>query len=212
MKKTVFFCLSLLSMQIFAQQVDALFLYRSARDLETKGRVEEATKSYEQAALVLQSEIQQNNRNMDSYVVYSWVLFRLQRYEESVTIALQGLKINPSEYRLMEAAGESYFYLDRYKQALSYFEQYLKGLPNGDRAATAYFFMGEIYRLTNRFEHADIAYSSAVYLEKNIALWWYRLGLAREKTESKAHARAAFEKAISLRPNYLEAKEALKRL
>ncbi|MGL4985701.1 MAG: tetratricopeptide repeat protein [Treponemataceae bacterium] len=212
MKITIFLLLSLLSSQLFAQKIDALSLYRSARDLESIGKLEEANAIYEQAYTILHNEIQMNNRNMDSYVVCSWVLFRLKRYQESADLALSGLKINSSEYRLMESLGESFFYLSRYEEALSYFERYLAGLPRGDRVSTAYFFVGEIYRLMNKFEHADIAYSMAVTLDKNIPLWWYRLGLAREQAGSKEHAKAAFERALALRPNYLEVQQALDRL
>jgi cytochrome c-type biogenesis protein CcmH/NrfG len=90
-------------------------------------------------------------------------------------------------------------------------QRYVNALPQGDRASVAYFFIGEIYRLSGKWRHADIAYTTAVRLEPGSALWWYRLGSVRESAGENAFAVEAYERALTLNPNYREASEALTR-
>jgi tetratricopeptide (TPR) repeat protein len=107
--------------------------------------------------------------------------------------------------------GEAYFYLDDYDSSLRSLQRYANALPRGSRASTAYFFIGEIYRLQGKFFKADMAYTTAVSQEPSIALWWYRLGLAREAASDYAAAIEAFQRALAINPGYSEAAGALSR-
>ncbi len=191
---------------------DALKLYRTGRDLDAIGRTDEARSAYQQSAAICRQELASNPRNMESYVVLGWSLFRLEQYQEAVNISLEALKVNPREYRIMETLGECYFYLGNFTESRKMMERYIDGLPNGERISTAYFFVGEIFRLTDRLNHADIAYSAAVQKEPAIALWWYRLGSVREAVGDKEGAKTAYERALRLRPVYKEASDGLSRV
>lgn len=180
--------------------------------MEQAGKIENANAYYNESVAVCKNELLLNDRNIESYVVMCWSLFRLKKYNEVVENSLKALKINPNEYRIIENLGETYFYLDRYSESLRNLERYVDTLPNGDRAATAYFFMGEIYRIEGKNHHADIAYSHAVKKEPSIALWWYRLGIAREKAGNPEKAKEAYKKALTLKPSLREAEQALNRL
>lgn len=192
-------------------KADALKLYRTGRSLDSAGRSEEAKNFYTDAISICRSEIQRNPRNMDSYTVYTWSLFRLHRYRETITVCNEALKI-ASDVRIIETLGEAYFYLNDYKESLRQMERYIDMAPTGERISVAYFYAGDIYRLTKRYQKADIAYSAAVHLEPFNSLWWYRLGLAREQSGQKQSAKEAFEKALSIRKDYKEAAEGLSRL
>lgn len=194
------------------EKPDALKLYREGRDLETAGKTSEAKAKYTRSAEVCRLELKENSKNIESFVVLGWALIRLGQYNEVISTSQEALKISSREYRIIESIAEAYFYLDNYTESLKYFEQYLHALPNGDRASTAYFFVGDIFRLTGRYEHADIAYSTALVKTPNMALWWYRLGSVRELAGKKAEAKAAYEKALQYRPIYQEASDAIKRL
>lgn len=194
------------------EKPDALKLYREGRDFETAGKTSEARAKYQRSADVCRLELKENSKNIESYVVLGWALIRLGQYTEVISISNEALKISPREYRIIESLAEGYFYIDNYTESLKYFEQYLHALPNGDRASTAYFFVGDIFRLTGRYEHADIAYSTALIKSPNMALWWYRLGSVRELAGKKAEAKAAYEKALQYRPIYQEASDAIRRL
>lgn len=197
---------------LYAQnKADALKLYRTGRSLDSAGRTEEAKESYNGAIEICLEELRQNPRNMDSYTVYTWSLFRLHRYRETITVCNEALKI-ALDVRIIETLGEAFFYVNDYKEALRQMERYLDMAPNGDRASVAYFYAGDIYRLTKRYQKADIAYSAAVHLEPSNSLWWYRLGLAREQAGYKQGARDAFQRALTIRKDYKEAAEGLSRV
>jgi tetratricopeptide (TPR) repeat protein len=108
--------------------------------------------------------------------------------------------------------GEAYFYLDNFPQSLRFMQRYVNSLPHGERASVAYFFIGEIYRLQRQFHHADIAYTTALYLDPGSALWWYRLGSVREASGDIVQAADAYERALRTNPGYREASEGLVRV
>jgi tetratricopeptide (TPR) repeat protein len=191
---------------------DALQNYRTGRDLESRGRLSDAENYYNEAVRICTEELSRNSSNMDSYTVLTWALQRLRRYPEVVSWGDRALRINNSDYRIIETMGEAYFYMDNHRDSLRYMQRYVNSLPQGDRASVAYFFIGEIYRLQGRFRHADIAYTTAVRLEPSSALWWYRLGSVRESAGEAPHAVEAYERALRLNPNYREASEGIARL
>jgi len=191
---------------------DALKTYRQGRDFEAQGRTSDANERYDSAVRICKDEIAQNATNMDSYAVLTWALLRQKKYRDTIDWGLKGLKVNQNDYRVIESLGEAYFYVDDYKESLRHMQKYVDSAPQGERVSVAYFFMGEIYRIQRRPKHADIAYTTAVKMEPNISLWWYRLGMAREQGAEYASAAAAYERALALNPSYKEASEALDRV
>ena len=61
--------------------------------------------------------------------------------------------------------------------------------------------MGECYIRLKEFQNADIAISTAVYYEQNNALWWARLGYARELANDLKWASDAYGRALKLDPS-----------
>lgn len=194
------------------EKPDAARIYRNARDLEAIGRTADSKAAYRQAADICRSELAVNPKNIESYVVLSWALFRLGEYVESIAVSNEALKLNPREWRIIENLGECYFYRGNFTESLKMFERYIDGLPNGERISTVYFFIGEVFRIQERYNHADIAYTTAVYKEPGIALWWYRLGSAREAVGDKENAKSAYQRALRLNSNYKEASDGLSRV
>ena len=141
----IFAILICVSGATYAQEkADALKLYRTGRSLDSAGRTEEAKTSYMAAVDVCLAELRQNPRNMESYTVYTWSLFRLHRYRETVTVCNEALKI-ASDVRIIETLGEAYFYLNDYKESLRQMERYIDLAPTGERASVAYFYVGDIW-------------------------------------------------------------------
>ena len=190
---------------------DALQNYRIGRDLEGRNRFEEANTYYNEAVRICMEELNRNNANMDSYTVLTWTLLRQRRYTEVINWGDRALRFNPNDFRIVETMGEAYFFLNDYEHSLIMMQRYTASMPRGDRASTAYFFMGEIYRNQRKYLHADIAYTTAVTLEGNIFLWWYRLGMVREAAGEFESAIAAYEKSLGLNPSSRETTEALDR-
>ncbi|AEJ18306.1 tetratricopeptide repeat protein [Gracilinema caldarium] len=191
---------------VFSQEKpDALKSYRIGRDLEVQGRMSDANARYDEAVQICKQEIAQNATNMDSYTVLTWALLRQKKYNEVIEWAQKGLKVNPSDYRVIETMGEAYFYLNQYDFSLKNMQKYIEAAPNAERVSVAYFFMGEVYRIKQKYNHADIAYSTAVRLEPNMPVWWYRLGSVREALGDYAGSLSAYERAVKLNPSYKEA-------
>ncbi|MDR2080056.1 MAG: tetratricopeptide repeat protein [Treponema sp.] len=190
---------------------DALRSYRIGRDLEARDRMDEANQYYNEAIRICMDEIAQNAANMDSYTVLTWTLQRQRKYSDVIIWGERGLRINANDYRIVETMGEAYFYLNRFEDSLRCMQRYVNFLPQGERSSVAYFFIGEIFRLQQKFHRADIAYTTAVRLEPNAALWWYRLGSVRESMKEFSPAIEAYQRALRLNPAYREAAEGLER-
>jgi tetratricopeptide (TPR) repeat protein len=195
-----------------AGTVSALQYYQTGRDLESKDRMIEAESYYNLAIRICQDEVSRNAATNETYTVITWALRRQNKYTDVITWGERGLRQYSDEHRVVETMGEAYFYLRDYNRSLAFMQRYANAVPQGERTPVAYFFIGEIFRLSQRFRHADIAYTTAVRLESNIALWWYRLATVRESAGEKSPAMEAYQQALRLNPDYQEASEGLARL
>jgi tetratricopeptide (TPR) repeat protein len=166
---------------------------------------------YDAARRVCIDELAADPNNIESYVVISWSLLALQRWADAENYALKGYAIR-RDPRLSECLGESAFYLGRNDAALKDFQNYVSSIPEGGRAGNAYYFMGEIYLRLARYDHADIAFSTALQYLPDNARWWARMGWAREKGGDRRGARDAYRKALQLDPNLKDASNGLDRL
>jgi tetratricopeptide (TPR) repeat protein len=213
--------LFLLRFQVFPQTPDqapatetqrALQNYRTGRDLESRGRMAEAETRYNEAVRICQDEVSRNEANRDTYTIITWALQRQKKYADVITWGERGLRLYADEFRIVETIGEAYFYLGNFNRSLSFMQRYTNAVPQGERSAVAYFFVGEIYRLEGKHRHADIAYTTAVRLEPGVALWWYRLAAVREASGDRYPAIEAYERALRLDPDYQQAADGLARL
>jgi tetratricopeptide (TPR) repeat protein len=190
---------------------DVISLYRTGRDLESRNRMGEADYYYNEAIRISVDEISRNAASRETYTALTWALQRQRKYQDVITWGERGLRLYSDEYRIMETMGEAYFYLDNWDESLRFMQRYANFVPQGERTSVAYFFIGEIYRYKGQYLHADIAYSTAVRLEPNVALWWYRLGTVREAAGDFSQAVTAYERALRLNPGYQEAENGLAR-
>jgi tetratricopeptide (TPR) repeat protein len=195
-----------------AQSLSAMENYLRGRDLEALNRISEANTHYNEAVRQCLDEVSRNTASRNTYTVLTWTMQRQRRYSEVITWGERGLRLFPDELRIVEIMGEAFFYLDDYGRSLTYMQRYTNALPQGDRVSVAFFFAGEIYRITQKYHHADIAYTTALRFEPNLALWWYRLGSVREEIGDKTQAIDAYQQALRLNPNYSEARNGLARL
>jgi tetratricopeptide (TPR) repeat protein len=172
----------------------------------------EAESNYNEAIRICQDEVSRNAAARETYAVITWALRRMNRHADVITWGERGLRLYPDEYRVLETVGESWFYLGDYNRSLLNMQRFVNAVPNGERSPVAYFFIGEIYRLTEKYRHADIAYTTALQLDPNNALWWYRLATVLEKVGDRNPAVAAYQRAVRITPDYREAIQGLARL
>jgi tetratricopeptide (TPR) repeat protein len=185
--------------------------YWTGRNLEAGGRMEEANVHYDETVRICREELSRNAANGDPYAAITWTLVRQRKYQDAAAWGNRGLGLYAKDYRIVEAMGEAYFYLNDYSRSLAFMQRYVNAIPQGDRSSVAYFFIGEIYRLTGKYRHADIAYTTAVRLEPNLALWWYRLASVRESAGDFSPAVEAYRQALRINPAYPEAGAGLAR-
>jgi tetratricopeptide (TPR) repeat protein len=176
----------------FAQdKPDALELYRANR--------------FADAIKVCQQELAISPGNIDSHVVMGWSYLRLQQYQAALDTGQKATEISPNDPRVIQIIGEADVFLGRINDALKNLEEYVALRPNGDRIARVYWLMGECYIRLKELQNADIAISTAVYYEQNNALWWSRLGYARELANDLKWASDAYGHALRLDPGLADA-------
>jgi tetratricopeptide (TPR) repeat protein len=215
--KFIVVCFFLVSIHLlFAQSADQL---ATAATLALReNRYEEAISFAAQASEIF---IQRKSFGLlDNYLTHIRALIHLGRYDEAIVLALTAHNQAPYDYRFIQALGEGYYLSGDGLTALPYLQQYVAVQPTGDFVGRVYYYMGEIYLLQGRYEHADIAFSTAVYHSPQSHRWWYRLGYAREQAAGSSRttaerlylyilARTAYEKVLVLSPSHTEARESL---
>ena len=197
MKKTallIFILLLIQTTSVFAQtqQKDALVLYHNGK--------------YKESVQVCEEELKENPNRIDSYVVMCWSLVKNKQYAEAEQRATEGLAVSAYDLRLIEILGEARYYLGKNNGAMEQFQKYVANAnESSSRLGTAYYFMGEIYIRQARYQHADIALSSAVKKEPLYENWWIRLGYAREMAGNYLEALEAYDEALRLNPSSVDA-------
>jgi len=147
---------------------------------------------------------QKNPQDLDAYIGYAWSLNALEEYQKAKEIAQAGYA-KFKDPRLAQALGEALYYLGENEAALANFQEYLAKLPEGSKAAVTFYLCGELFVRMGKFNHADIAFSTALQYAPNNARWWARLGWVREKIARYLPALKAYEQAVNLNPNLQDA-------
>jgi tetratricopeptide (TPR) repeat protein len=187
------------SIPLFAQnEPDALREYRNG--------------NYQRAVSICTSEISANPNNLEAHVVMCWSLIRLHNYAEAQRYGIAGRNISRYDPRIVEILGETNYYQGHNAAALQLFQEYINLAPEGSRVDMVYYLMGEIFIREGKFNHADIALSTAVYYLPGNAEWWTRLAYARENAGSYQTALTAYEKALSLNSQLTDAEHGLERV
>ncbi|MDR0314174.1 MAG: tetratricopeptide repeat protein [Treponema sp.] len=195
----VFFILFFLACQVFPQnRPDALTEYRN--------------QNYQRSVEICRLEIAENPRNIEAHVVICWSLISLGRYSEAMTYAQAGRNISRYDPRIIEILGEIHFYEGRNAEALQFFQEYVNLAPAGQRIDRVYYYLGEIYIRLGRFMHADIALTTAVHWVPGNADWWTRLAYARENAGDLSEAAVAYNQALSLNSQLVDARRGIDRV
>ncbi|MCQ2592231.1 MAG: tetratricopeptide repeat protein [Treponema sp.] len=178
---------------------DALLLHNNGRERE--------------AIQVCEEELAANPKNIDSYVVMCWALIGNKQYAEAEQRAQEGLAISPYDLRLTESLGEACYYLGKNKAAMEQFQIYVANASESSpRIGSSYYYMGEIFIRQARYQHADIALTTAVTKQPLLDYWWTRLGYAREMAGNYYEALAAYDEALILNSSSFDASRGRERV
>ena len=196
---------------------EAFQQYQRGRQLEQAGRVAEAAKSFASSLSVVEGLLSSQPGNSDLVSLQAWNLFRLGRHKEVTAVAQKALAAardpRSRDFRILETLAESLYFLGDSEEALKNFAAYMELAPaNDDRMSSAYYYVGECYLRLKKYEHADIAFSTATTMEKGMFYWWYRLGIAKENLSKYKQAYDSFGRALSLNSGFQIAREAQARV
>lgn len=180
------------------ERPDALELYRQGR--------------FDRAVEVTLQELADNPANLDSYTVLGWSLLALERYQDALEYGLQGLQVSRFDHRIVNIVGEAHYRLGNFVDSLQYMQNYAALAPTGSLIDEVYYAMGEIHIRLEEYHHADIALTTAVYLNAARGQWWARLGYAREMAGSSETAAQAYREALDRNPALIEAQRGLERV
>jgi tetratricopeptide (TPR) repeat protein len=161
--------------------------------------------NYERAVEICRMELEETPGNMDSHTVLGWSLLRLGKNKEALDAGIAAMNQARYDVRIIEIVGEAHYFLGNNRDALKFFEEYCVLAPTGDRIALVYFYMGEIFIRLGEYNHADMAFTTAVYHSANTAKWWARLGYAREMAQDYRYSLEAYDKALQLNTALTEA-------
>lgn len=191
---------------------DALQLYQKGRSLENAGRQADAERSFRSSLAIVEKLLLLDPGNVDFVNLQCWDLFRLGQHKD-VVVKAQKLLQTKDDYRVEETMAESLYFLGQTDEALRAFARYVDKAPATDeRLSSAYYYVGECYTRLKQYEHADIAFTTAVTLEPGMYYWWYRLGWVREALGLYRQAYDAYSKSLALNPDFKFAKEGRQRV
>lgn len=199
-KVILFSIFVIFSFDVFAQvKQDALVLYHNGK--------------YKESVQVCEEELKENPNRVEAYVVMCWSLLKNKQYAEAEQRASEGLEVSPYDLRLIESLGEAKYFLGKNQSAMEQFQRYVANASeSAARLGTAYYYMGEIFIKQARYQHADIALSSAVKKEPLLDSWWIRLGYAREMAGNYPEAAVAYDEALKLNSSSYEASRGRERV
>ena len=182
-----------------------LLAFTLAAQTKPDAAKEYKAKNYGSAVDICLAEIKAGKYTVDTYTILLWSLNRQKRYRETITYGNQA-SMKYRDMRIIETMGAAYYYQGDYDRALANFKTYAAELPEGAFIDDVCFFMGEIYINRGEFNNADIALTAAVHHYPKSAMWWSRLGYAREQAGYYEGALAAYDQALKINKNYADAK------
>lgn len=164
---------------------------------------------YQEAIKVCRAEIADKS-DVVSYYVMGWSLLALRRYNDAIKEMTIALSRHGKHRKVIHILSEAYYRAGEYEKAETYLEDYIKIAPDGEAIGEVYYFLGEIFLKLKEYQHADIAFTTAVYHEKNKSEWWTRLGYCRQQAKEYQYAIMAYKEAIRLNPGNTSAIKGLK--
>jgi len=192
-----FFLMSALVLPVFSQneRPDAYQLYLDGK--------------YEESISVCKAEIAEQS-DVVSYYVMGWSLMALHRYNDAIKEMKVALTRHGKHRKVIHILAEAYYNIGEYEEAETYLGDYIKIAPDGEAIGEVYYYLGEIFLRLKEYQHADIAFTTAVYHEKTRSEWWTRLGYCRQQAKEYQYAILAYKEAIRLNPGDTSAIKGLK--
>lgn len=185
----------------------AMQLFQRGRQLQLANKEAEAEKVFASSLSKTEKLLLAEPTNSDYLALKAANLFRLKRYQDVVSL-VQKNQDTRKDYRVIETLAESLYFLGQNEEALRTFSRYVElAPPNEERMSSAYYYIGECYIRLKKYEHADIAFTTATTMEKQMYYWWYRLGYVKEMLGRYMKAYEAYGACLKLNPGFTPARD-----
>lgn len=132
--------------------------------------------------------------------------FSHEDYNRTIEILKPIIPHDTANKRVNYLLGRSYLGLKRFLESEPYLQ---KAADLDDKNAEYAFYLGVVKDFLGKTTAAESGYKQALFLKKDYFDAWQRLGVLYIKTEQFIDAMQAFERAVALRPDDINAKVAL---
>ncbi|MCI9015715.1 MAG: tetratricopeptide repeat protein [Clostridia bacterium] len=113
-----------------------------------------------------------NKKDYNSYYKISYLLYELDKKEESSQMLETLLQKKPDFKEATQLLGDIYHEQERYKEAINIYNEALKYNPND---YDLYYNMGMVYTMLNDFQNAKICYEKAAQINTLLYNSYYKL-------------------------------------
>lgn len=134
---------------------------------------------------------------------YGLGLFRVKRYVEAEKALRRAYELDSNYYSVQYELGNLCRDLGRFDEAESWYRSAIRTRPN---STIARIFLGSLLAHRERFLEACVELEQAVEVEGDVDEAYLNLGLCRRSLGQLDLAREMFQKAISISPDYDDAK------
>lgn len=144
----------------------------------------------------------------EDYLYRSALGYILQIYLNKPSEAIHHLQMaqlsRPDVARLAYLQAEAFFAMEKYPQALKFYNTYLNSVLDKNNYARTILMIGKTLIRQKRYEEAELEILKSIRLHPN-AESYYLYGVILRALQKPDEAAAQFEKAVALYPNYLDA-------
>jgi tetratricopeptide (TPR) repeat protein len=176
---------------------------REGKESFEKGKYEEAADNFSKAVAA-------NPNRSEYYIDYGLALIALGRYEDAITqfdsayIDKDMLTIQENNKRALRGKGIAFFHMAEYQKAIEEFQKALKISELSKLNVDILYYMGASYRTIGSYDEAMKAYSSVLSEDEKNAGAFAERAFCYQSMGDYKKSLADYDKAISLKPGYME--------
>ncbi len=169
---------------------------------------------YNRSVQALLQEKQQFPDRPNIYVILAWDYRELKKYNDMENISIEGLKIAPSDIRIVRNLAEAYFYQNKFQLALDKFSNYIqiRSIQNDNYNSSLYYYMGVCHYELGNYNRADIALSTSLYYQRGHYPSLISIAMTKEKLNEIESSLQYYNLALTARPGDRTALESINRL
>lgn len=153
-------------------------------------------------------------QRINIFVILAWDYRELREYAKMEQVSLEGLRIMPTDKRVIKNLAEAYFFQKKFLLTIPVLEKYIKYRYNWNDAyiGNAYYYLGVCFYNTSSYYKAEISLKSALHFKKNDRNILLYLGQTLAALNNKEQAKIYFKKVLKISPSNKKALEGLESL